>query len=285
MKSHHYLALIVFCLFVNPVFGAQSTITDSQGKACMGEDKSRKQAEDAALTDAKRNAMEFASTHIRSETEIKNFFLEKDLLSAYAHAEVKLLQEPIKEWYKDPNSGDCVKLRIKAEIIPDAATMQKMAALSSVVEDNPSAPLWVKAWTDKKEYKAGEKIRVYIKGNKPFYARVIYKNASGDMVQILPNPYRADNYFNGATMYEMPTRNDNFELEVSPPFGEESIIVYGSTGPLGEIELQTRGGVYQVTSKAKDVALMTRGIKLVQADGRQKPFEFSETNTPVKTCK
>ena len=168
----------------------------------MGDDKSRKQTEDAALTDAKKKAVEFVSTYIKSETEVKNFALEKDLLSAYAHAEVKLLQEPTKEWYNDPNSGNCLKINIKAEVVPDTTAMQKMAVQSPAVSDDPSSPLTVKVWTDKKGYKAGEKVKVYIKGNKPFYARVIYKDASGEMVQILPNPYRSGNYFNGGTMYE-----------------------------------------------------------------------------------
>jgi hypothetical protein len=54
---------------------------------------------------------------------------------------------------------------------------------------------------------------------------------------------------------------------------------------LGEIEVKTLGGVYQVTSKAKDVAVRTRGIKLVEADGKPRPSEFSETSTAVKTGK
>jgi len=283
MMSRVLFVVFALFLFVKPVYSAQSTITEAEGSACMGDDKSRKQTEDSALADAKKKAVEFASTYIRSETDVKNFALEKDLLSAYAHAEVKLLQEPTKEWYKDLNSGDCLKMKIKAEVIPDTAAMQKMAAQSPVVEDDPSAPLMVKAWTDKNTYKAGEKVKVYIKGNKPFYARVIYKDASGEMVQILPNPYQTDNYFNGGAMYEIPTGNDKFELEVSPPFGEENVIVYASSSPLGEISTEARGGVYHVNTKAKDVPLKTRGIKLVESDGKKLPSEFSETSALIKT--
>jgi len=277
--------MLIFCFFIQPSFAAQSTITEAEGSACMGDDKSRKQTEDSALTDAKKRAVEFVSTYIKSETEVKNFVLEKDLLSAYAHAEVKLLREPTKEWYKDPNSGDCLKMKIKAEVIPDTAAMEKLAQQSPASADDPAAPLSVKTWTDKKAYKQGEKVKVYIKGNKPFFARVLYRDASGELIQLLPNPYQPDNYYNGGTVYELPSGKDRFELEVSPPFGEENIIVYGSTAPLGEIEVQTRGGVYQVTSKAKDVAVRTRGIKLVEADGKQKPSEFSETSTALKTVK
>ena len=54
------------------------------------------------------------------------------------------------------------------------------------------------------------------------------------MVQILPNPYRNENYFQGGAVYEIPSGNDRFDLEISPPFGKENITVYASTSPLGQ---------------------------------------------------
>jgi len=285
MHSRMMLSVFIVLLLFKPLHAAQSTITDAEGSACMGDDKSRKQAEQAALTDAKKKAVEFTSTYIKNETEVKNFVVEKDLLAAYANAEVKIIQELSKEWYKDPNAGDCLKLKIKAEVIPDTAAMERLAKQSPANVDDPAAPLSIKAWTDKKAYKQGEKVKVYIKGNKPFYAKVLYKDASGELIQLLPNPYQSDNYYNGGTVYELPAGKDRFELEVSPPFGEENVIVYGSTAPLGEIDVQTRDGVYQVKTKAKDLALKTRGIRLVEADGKQKPSDFSEVSASLKTVK
>ena len=287
----HRALFVLITLILNGgfVYAAQSTITESEGTACMGDDKSKKQTEQSALTDAKKKAVEFASTYIKSETEVKNFVLEKDLLSAYAHAEVKIIQELEKAWYKDASAGDCYKVNIKAEVIPDTAAMEEMAKQSPGVADDPSAPLSVKAWTDKKTYKAGDKVKVYIKGNKPFYARVLYKDASGGMIQILPNVHRTDNYFNGGTMYEIPAGGDGFELEVSPPFGEENVIVYASSAPLGAISTATRGGVYLVKTRAKDLALKTRGIKIAEKKNgdasSQIAAEFFEGAVKVTTGK
>jgi hypothetical protein len=274
----------MFFLFTPPLYAAQSTITEAEGNACMGDDKSRKQTEQAALTDAKKRAVEFASTYIKSESQVKNFVLEKDLLSSYANAEVKIVQELEKVWYKDVSSGDCYKVKIKAEIIPDVKAMEALSKNTQLADD-PSAPLTVKAWTDKKEYQAGEKIKVYIKGNKPFYARVLYKEAGGELLQLLPNPYRAENYFNGGVMYEIPAGNDKFDLEVSPPFGEENVIVYASTSPLGEIGVETRGGVYQVKTKPRDIGVQSRGVKLTgKSDAKSGgTSEFFEDKVIVKT--
>ena len=261
-----FAATFLAMLIISDVYAAQSTVVDAEGTACMGDDRTRKQTEQAALTDAKKRAVERTSTYIRNETEVKNFVVEKDLLSAYANAEVKVLEELEGSWYKDPSTGDCFRMRIKAEVIPDVRTMETLAKDSRFAED-PSAPLRVKAWTDKKSYKEGDRIKVYIKGNKPFYARVLYKDASGGTIQLLPNAYRSENYFNGGTVYEVPTGNDQFELEVSPPFGEENVIVYASTAALGEISTATRGAFIQVQTSAKDIGVMTRGVKIAAKSG------------------
>ncbi len=120
MKIRVLVFAAVFLLHLQPVFGAESVVVDSDGNACMGEDKSRKQTEQAAMAEAKKKAAENVSTHVRSETNVKDFAYEKDLISAYANAEVKVLREIDKRWYKDPKLGDCYRVRIKAEVVPDA---------------------------------------------------------------------------------------------------------------------------------------------------------------------
>ena len=280
------IAALVFLFIISSsyAYASQSTITEAEGYACMGEDRSRRQTELAALEAAKRNAIEFASTYMTTETHVKDFELEKDLISAYANATVKIIKELEKGWYRDANAGDCFRVKIQAEVIPDEKAMEKVSKRNDIV-DNPSAPLHVQVWTDKKEYKSGEKMRIYIKGNKPFYARVIYMDAAGKMVQILPNPYRNENYFQGGVIYEIPSGNDRFDLEISPPFGQENISVYASTSPLGEIDLHTQEGVYFIKTKANDIGARTRGITLTGKSTAAGGYvsEFYENKADVKT--
>ena len=280
------IAALVFLFIISSsyAYASQSTITEAAGYACMGEDRSRRQTELAALEAAKRNAIEFASTYMTTETHVKDFELEKDLVSAYANATVKIIKKLEKSWYKDVNAGDCFRVKIKVEVIPDQEAMDKVSKTKDVADD-PSAPLHVRLWTDKKEYERGDRMKIYIKGNKPFYARVIYKDAAGKMVQILPNPYRNENYFQGGVIYEIPSGNDRFDLEISPPFGEENITVYASTSPLGKIDLHSQGGVYFVKTKAKDIGARTRGIKLTgkSTDKSGYASEFYENKAEVKT--
>ena len=85
--------------------------------------------------------------------------------------------------------GDCCKIKIKTEVTPDEKAMKKAKAEAAL--DDPALPLAVKVWTDKQTYRAGEKIKIYLKGNKPFFARVIYRDASKNNLQLLPNSLSA----------------------------------------------------------------------------------------------
>lgn len=114
--------IILLFLFDRTVNATQSSITEAEGNACLRDYKSRTQTEQAALIDAKKRAVEFVSTYIKSETNVRNFEVEEDNLTTYANAEVKLLKELEKAWYKDAIAGDCYKIKIKATIIPNLKT-------------------------------------------------------------------------------------------------------------------------------------------------------------------
>jgi hypothetical protein len=273
-----FLVILILLLITSHSYAIQSSITESEGYACMGEDRTKRQTEETALQDAKRKAIEQVSTYIQSETQVKDFELQKDIVNAYANAKVRIIESQGKWDSEPPKVGDCYRLKIKAEVIPDEEAMKRISQSKEL--DDPSAPLKVKVWAEKNQYKAGERIKLFLKGNKPFYARVLYKQADGTLVQILPNPYRKDDYFQGGVIYEIPSGPDRFELEVTPPFGEESFIVYASTGELGSLELEQAGGVYKVRTNLDDVGEKTRGIKIVEA-GSKKGAEFAEEKVNI----
>lgn len=276
--------LIVSLCMATQLYAAQSTIKIAEGSACMGDDKSRKQTETLAMSDAKRMAIESVQTYVSSATEVKDFELQKDLVLAYANAKVEVIEELGKGWYKDPAQGDCYKVKIKTEVIPDEKAMKKV---SNTALDDPTLPLTVRVWSDKETYSQGEKMKIYLKGNKPFFATVIYRDVAKKDLQLLPNPYRQDNYFQGGVTYAIPSGKDKFELEVNPPFGEESIIVYASVSELGDLNLKQEGGVYEVKTKSRDIGIKTRSIKIkdVSSGTAQQPSEFSEGALTVKTKK
>lgn len=268
---------------------AQSTIVEAEGRAAMGEDKSRKATQEIALKEAKRTAAESAATFIKSETTVKNHEEEKDLIEAFSNGLVKVLQVMEKGWQTDPSLGECYVIKIRAEVIPDATSIEKIKVARPDFAEDPSAPLAVRIWTDKKDYRPGDRLKVYFKGNKPFYARIVYVDVAGTLTQILPNPSRSENYFNGGVVYEIPSDQDRFSMEVTPPFGAEKVLLYASSAQLGDIGLVNRGGgIFSVTEKNLEaVGIGSRGIKITS--GKTSPStaaaEFSEAQAEVRTGK
>jgi len=273
------LPLLLTLLITSNPYASQSTIIEADGYACLGYDKSRKQTEDEALAHAKKRAVEHTSTYIKSESRLKNFELAKDLVEAYSNATVKVIEELSRAWYRDAALGDCCQIKIKVEVIPDNEAMERISKGKGQTED-PSAPLNVQLWTNKnkREYKEKEEIKIYIRGNKPYYARILHKSANGELLQLLPNPYRQDHYFNGGVIYEIPSGADRFEMEVNPPFGQEMIIIYASTAPLGEINLDPAGGVYKIKTGSEEIGDRSRAVSLKEKNPEQKTktAEFSE---------
>ncbi len=262
------------------VSAEQSSITNADGYSCMGVDHSRKQTENLALQDAKRNAVEFSKTYIESKTQMENFQLKKDLVTAFSKANVKVI-EVLNEVWDDPSTGDCYTIKIQAEVIPAQEEMRKVVASGAMMED-PRAPLTIKVWTNQDKFKAGEVMKIYLKGNKPFYGRLIYVDATGTNLQLLPNPFRTDNYFQGGVIYEVPTGLDKFDLTVQEPFGSEKVVLYGSTSPLGQLSTTNLGPVLKVEAPEKEIAAKARGIAF-STDRKEQVSEFAEAVAEVTT--
>ena len=86
-----YFWLLPFWLGASFSLAQQSSITEADGYSCMGIDYSKKQTEQLALQDAKRQAVEFSKSYIESTTEMENFNLKRDLVTAFAQAEVQVV--------------------------------------------------------------------------------------------------------------------------------------------------------------------------------------------------
>ena len=252
-------ALTSLLLMVAVAKADSSSITEAEGYSCMGVDYSRKETENLALQDAKRKAVEFSSSYIESTTVMENFALKQDLVEAFSKADVKVIDIVNATW-ADTGQGDCYTIRIQAEVVPAKESLQKVSP--DALLGDPSAPLTVKLWVSNESPKEGEGLKAYVRGNKPFFGRLIYKDASGAQYQVLPNPYRSDVYFQGGVIYEVPGGNDQFDLTISPPFGEEELTLYASTAPLGDLESANLGPVLEIQTAPEEVARKTRGIKI-----------------------
>ena len=272
------LCLCLTTLLMSPLstVAGESVIVEETGMACRADGnnppQSRKQTELDARTDAKHHASERVATRIKSETrfdtvEVKNdgqanaYQIGKVLRSAYANADVKELA--VLEAGSWDAQEACFRIKLRVEVIPKAETLEM---LGSAMQEDPTLPLNVRLWTDRSTageraiYRQGERVRLYLRGNKPYYARVIYQFADGQTLQILPNAQRKTHHFQGGTTYVIPTEEDDFNFEVSPPFGAERIVVYASERPLGDLPMQAAGSVYRVEGNRLESQM--RNVKL-----------------------
>ena len=143
-------------------------------------------------------------------------------------------------------------------------------------------------WTEKREYITGEEIQIFFRANKPVYIRLLHIDAEGHILQLLPNPYRNQDRFLPDEVITVPGREDTFKLEVSPPFGIETIILYASTISLENIEIDpTNHGLFVSTRDSNLSRLKTNGNDLEPAEMKEilAAAEFSETRVEIKTRK
>jgi len=260
----------------------RSTIVEVDGYAYLSEDKTPRQMREEALANAKREALERAQTYIQSVTKVENFILSYDLIQSGAEGYVTVLES------KDHGitSDNRYHYWIRAEVEYALKAQQDKKAMSADLVKDENAPLTVYVWAEKKEYRAGEKIRIFIQGNKDFYARVVYRDVQGKLLQLLPNPHREENFFEGGKVLTIPGEGDQFDLEVAPPFGIENIIVYASSAQMGEANLENVGGVvYGVKDDLKDYGVKTRGVKIVtkKEETAAASVEFYETWCEIRT--
>jgi len=70
-------------------------------------------------------------------------------------------------------------------------------------------------------------------------------------------------------------------------FGDEQVILYASTAPLGDIDLDEAGALYGVKTRSKDIGIKTRGVQLVGGGTKNQPAgaEYREIKIELKTKK
>ena len=303
------ILLIVFCNLPLPVQAddrdyneKRSCIQSVDGYSYISEEKTVSELRGAALNNAKQQALTNAKTYIRSKTEVENFVLKSDEVLINAEGTVTILEQ--KDYGIQDNSRYHIWVKAEVEYIlgdggsvvgkpspgisagPVTAVAGKTQKISL-----PSAagPLTVKIWSPKKEYKEGEKIEVFVQGNRDFYAKIVDISGQGEIVQLLPNGYRTSAFFQAGRTYKIPDQEDKFDLTVSPPFGKDKIVVYASEVPLGQVAMTNIGqGLSAYAGDQKTLAVSTRGIAVTakESSNKEPPVaEFYEASYEIQTSK
>jgi TolB-like protein len=138
-----------------------------------------------------------------------------------------------------------------------------MRKLAAALRPSADATFSARVWTDKPKYASGESVRIFVEGNRNFYARVVMIASDGSIIQLLPNEYRAANFFQANKTYALPAEGDQYTLDVVPPLGRDRIVLFASQSPLGEAPLvPLERGLGQFKGSEEKYAKLTRAIKV-----------------------
>lgn len=160
------------------------------------------------------------------------------------------------------------KAAAPVQIVVDQTSGEVVSGpLFTPVQLAAEAPLEVRVWTQSQTFVEGEEMVIRIRGNHDFYGRLVYRDVEGNVLQILPNAYRADAVFKADTDYVVPGPGDKFRLRVSAPFGDESVTLMASTRPLGDISTkEASNGLLIADGGLDQIATKTRALKLEPVD-------------------
>ena len=128
--------------------------------------------------EAKRLALERGEVHIKNLTTVENYQLKYDIIESSSEGMLKILDSKDHGFTSDNRYHYWIKAEIRY-------VLKSKPPAVKVVDRKPKnvGPLTVKAWAEKKKFKAGEQMKFFIRGNKNFYARVIYIDANNNKLQ------------------------------------------------------------------------------------------------------
>jgi len=220
--------------------------------------------ENASVKKLRRECIEKAMARIlgrgkeclESETRLGGVrFIEYRIIEDRSGRPVKIISR------EDCDSGekDRYKLSVKGEVEYELKNSIYAADRLLSVLMNDARFLTVRIWTDKRRYGKGEKVKIFLEGNRDFYGKVVRVSVNGEVIQLIPNNYRQISFFEKGKIYTVPGKGDRFDLEVSPPFGTEKIIVYASEAPLSQKNMKLISkGLYQYRSKLSSMEKSVR---------------------------
>ncbi|MBT3367870.1 MAG: DUF4384 domain-containing protein [Nitrospina sp.] len=254
LSTHDLAGLPFRGIQVVPDQEKRSFIHEVDGYAHINERMVLAQVRKAAFASAEKQALEMARVHVESNKLVQNGVLEYDLIQTEAEGAVSILEQ------KDYGlEGNRYHVWIKGEIeyvLRSAGNKSKPTKTMS-----PAAPLTVRVWTPRKLYKQGEIVKVFIQGNRDFYARIVNIDSEGNITQLLPNDHRNINLFKGGQVYKIPDAEDHFTIKVRAPYGEDQVVVYASDVPLGQVETESIGqGLRQYRGTRYRLGVQTRAL-------------------------
>ena len=88
---------------------------------------------------------------------------------------------------------------------------------------------------DVKDFQAGDQVSFLLSLDTDAYVVVVYQDARGDILQLLPNRRMRDYFYKAGLFLRLPDPAAPFAFTIQPPFGRETLWVFAADRPLPEL--------------------------------------------------
>lgn len=214
---------------------AKETVT---GSDCYqyGDNETPAQAKRAAMSLAQEQAIRTHRVFVQSESKIKNFQLEDDVIQT---ASAAMLENVRVE--KEDKSGQKICVTIVGTIIPlsvdemirqrvNAKEISQMAQTPIVAK---TASTGVRLSSNKADgrFTEGDRLIIFLESDRDGYLKLDYFQADGTVVHMVPNKFRGQTFIKAGRRYAFGDDSSNEQFVVQSPFGSEVIKAILSTRP------------------------------------------------------
>jgi TolB-like protein len=153
---------------------------------------------------------------------------------------------------------------------------EKLERLVAIKPDQSSFNL--KVWTDKESYQIGEKIVFSVESEKSGYLTLLDVNPNGNIDVIFPNKFHQDNFIRAGAIYSVPSKDNNFALDIQGPSGLERIKAIITLDAISLLEMDFGQGFHSVqggtTRGMRDIKVLSK--KILSADSSNWAEAYSE---------
>ncbi|MCZ6645954.1 MAG: DUF4384 domain-containing protein [SAR324 cluster bacterium] len=212
------------------------------GRAELGEG-TKKGVKEKARLEAIRLAIELhAGVHITSQSTMKNYVLEQDVVSSYQRAYVKSVRELAYSYDKATESGT-----YQGEFVIDLASLKGMAAAEQALARNRGKAVEATVFffdgqgrmmEEGGTVRAGDRFNVMVQPAGDLYAYIINRDSQGNLFSIFPNLDVSShgNPLQQGIKYYFPPKTSDLVFAFDENPGRERFYFLFSAVPLGDID-------------------------------------------------
>lgn len=151
----------------------------------------------------------------------------------------------------------------------------------------PPAPnaLQIKVWTDKKNYRLGDTVKIGLRVNRDAYVTLVNIGTSGDVTILYPNRFHPTHFVRGGQDVIIPPPDSGFTLAVQPPVGFDQIRAIATEEPVA-FQAGDFRGAQAPTFRSLD-RVQTRNFSVVIKNERDKvaPGKWAEEVIAVEVAR